>query len=486
MSSTLKGNNRKVFVVGLDCGEPDLVFNQWKDSLPNLNYLAQNGLWGDLNSSIPAITVPAWTSMLSSRDPGSLGIYGFRNRIDHSYNNMSFATSGWVKEKRVWDYLSLAGKRSIVVGVPQTYPVAPLNGKLISGFLTPGLKYNFSYPAQLKQEVLRIVPEYQFDVAGFRTENKDWLLNQIFQMTEKRFRITNYLLMREQWDFFMVMEIGLDRLHHGFWSYHDPEHRKYKAGNPYESAIFEYYQLLDRKIGEWIDQLDKNTVVMVVSDHGAQRMDGGICLNEWLWQNDYLHFKNKQQADLLTRFEDLEVDWSRTTAWGSGGYYGRVFLNISGREPEGIIPPEQVFFVRQELSDKLKDITDDKGQQLDTNVYFPENIYQEVRNVAPDLIVYFGNLLWRSVGSLGHGSHYTFDNDIGPDDCNHKQQGMAILFDPNDTAKNVNLKGANLMDIAPTILKTMGIRPPMEMQGLPLWKRTTNISESQREIISCC
>ena len=126
--------SRKVFVIGLDCAAPELVFDRWRDDLPNLTYLAENGPYGEMQSCIPAITVPAWTVMMSGKDPGQLGIYGFRNRSDHTYDGRFIATGNYVREKRVWDHLSEAGKQSVVIGVPQTYPVKPLNGKLISLF----------------------------------------------------------------------------------------------------------------------------------------------------------------------------------------------------------------------------------------------------------------------------------------------------------------------------------------------------------------
>ena len=124
----LKRRARRVLVLGLDCASPDLIFNQFRSDLPTFTQLAAQGTWGRLESSLPCITVPAWTSMLSSHDPGVLGIYGFRNRADHTYNAMTTANNTAVKVNRVWDYLGEAGKRSIVVGVPQTFPPRALNG----------------------------------------------------------------------------------------------------------------------------------------------------------------------------------------------------------------------------------------------------------------------------------------------------------------------------------------------------------------------
>src|SRR5437879_2135115 len=114
---------RRVAIIGLDCAEPSLIFDRWAGSLPHLDELRRRGKWGKLESVIPAITVPAWSCMTSGKDPGTLGIYGFRNRRDYSYNGMTIATSDQVREPRLWDILSRHGKKVIVLGVPETYPV---------------------------------------------------------------------------------------------------------------------------------------------------------------------------------------------------------------------------------------------------------------------------------------------------------------------------------------------------------------------------
>lgn len=450
-------NSRKVFVIGLDCAAPELVFDRWRDDLPNLTYLAENGAYGELQSCIPAITVPAWSVMMSGKDPGQLGIYGFRNRSNHTYDGHFIATGDYVRERRVWDYLTEAGKRSVVIGVPQTYPVKPVNGKLISGFLTPGTHSEFTYPASLKDEVLKIAPEYDFDVRQFRTDDKDYLLEQIWDMTKKRFAVVDHLLVSDPWDFFILMEIGVDRIHHGFWSYHDPEHRHHTPGNPYENSIHDYYVYIDQRIGEWLNRIPRDTAVLVVSDHGAKRMEGGICLNEWLWQEGYLALKEDPRPGEITRFGDLQIDWSRTTAWGDGGYYGRVFINVRGREPQGQVLLSGYEAFRNRLAEELASIPDPDGQPLGTRVFKPQEIYEEVRGIPPDLMVYFGDLRWRSVGSLGHGSTYTFENDTGPDDCNHAQNGIMIAYDPRGIGASATLRCGNLIQVASGVLKCLSV-----------------------------
>jgi predicted AlkP superfamily phosphohydrolase/phosphomutase len=462
-----KKKTPKVLVIGLDCAEPSLVFDQWRDDLPTFRKLMDNGAYGLLTSAIPCITVPAWSSMLSGKDPGVLGIYGFRNRSDRSYQAMTIATGAAVKEKRVWDYLSHAGKQSIVVGVPQTYPVKPINGYLISCFLTPSIQKQYTHPNDLRYEIDRILEgrEYDVDVRNFRTDDKDNLLQQIYEMTEKRFKVLNYLIRQKPWDFFMAVEMGVDRIHHGFWKFHDPQHRLFEPGNKFEHAIKDYYQYLDREIAGLLEAVDDNTVVLVVSDHGAKRMDGGFCINQWLHQEGYLVFKEQLTTGQLIKFEDLEVDWAKTTAWGAGGYYGRLWLNVQGREPQGLIPLVDFENVRNEIVAKLAALTGPDGNPFNTISYKPEEIYRKVRNIPSDLIIYFGNLHWRSVGSLGHPDIFTFENDTGPDDANHAQNGLIIYYHPRHNLNGKQLSGLQLMDIAPTILNLMDQTVPEDMQG---------------------
>jgi len=465
---------RKVLVFGLDCAPPAVLFNTGdenelglKDQLPNLSRLVDEGIYGPLSSSIPCITVPAWTSMLASKDPGVLGFYGFRNRADHSYDRMNIATGSAVHEPRVWDALGEAGKTSVVVGVPQTYPIKPLNGYLISSFLTPNTDRQYTFPNELRYEIDRVLDgaTYDVDVPQFRTEDKDFLLKQIQEMTEKRFRVIDYLIREKAWDFFMFVEIGLDRIHHGMWKFWDPGHAKYEPGNPYEDAIPAYYRYLDRELGEILGMLDDDTIVIVVSDHGGQAMKGGFAVNEWLRQEGLLVLKDEPMYEGVIPFEKVEVDWEKTTAWGAGGYYGRIFMNVEGREPQGTIPADEYEKARDELKERIETIPDHEGKPMGSVAFKPEELYQKVRNVAPDLMVYFGDLRWRSVGSFGIPDIYTFENDTGPDDANHAQDGVFVLWDPRKNHGGRYVSDLQAMDVAPTILEAMDVQVPSDMQG---------------------
>ena len=454
----------KICVLGLDCAAPEVVFGD--DRLVNLRRLMHSGTYGRLCSVVPPITVPAWMCMSTSQDPGSLGVYGFRNRVDHSYDRLGFANSASIKAPAIWDHLARSGKKSVIVGVPPNYPPRRVNGISIGCFLTPDtVKNDFTYPPGFKTKVNELVGEYPVDVKNFRTDRKDWLKEQIFEMSRKQWQVVRWLIKEQEWDYFHFVDIGLDRMHHGFWNYFDSEHVQFEPGNPYQSAIPDYYLWLDEQIGSVLALLDKDTVVLIVSDHGAQRLDGGFAVNEWLIREGLLVLNEYPQT--VTPFEKLNVNWSKTRVWSEGGYYARVFFNMQGREPQGMVPAGDYESFQNEMKVKFEALTDDKGGPLNSPVFKPAEIYQRVRNVAPDLIVHFGGLYWRSIGTVGYKEIHVRENDTGPDSCNHAQYGMFILNAPNCPLKG-KYEGANLLDIAPTLLGLAGHEIPPSMQGRSL------------------
>jgi predicted AlkP superfamily phosphohydrolase/phosphomutase len=454
----------KILVLGLDCAAPELVLGY--DDLPNIRRLMEAGAYGRLESVIPPITVPAWMCLATSQDPGSLGVYGFRNRIDHSYSGLGIATSRSITEPAIWDQLARQGKRSIIVGVPPGYPPRRINGLAVSCFLTPDTEKNiFTHPADLSEEIRELVGHYPVDVQGFRTDDKAWLRDQIFAMSRTQFQVVRHLLQTKEWDYFHFVDIGLDRVHHGFWKYHDPQHVLHESGSPYCDTIHDYYRHLDLEIGRVLELLNDDTIVLLVSDHGAQRLDGGFCINEWLVREGLLVLKSYPKE--ITPFAKLDVDWGQTKVWSEGGYYARVFCNVKGREPQGVIDPSDYESFRDQMKAKLEATTDAQGKLLGTLVFMPEKIYHKVHNVPPDLIVHFGGLYWRSIGGVGYPAIHVLENDTGPDDCNHAQFGAFILAAGNSPLKG-EVAGAHLLDIAPTLLELAGYDIPSTMQGRSL------------------
>jgi predicted AlkP superfamily phosphohydrolase/phosphomutase len=477
----------RLLIIGLDCAAPELLFGDGE--LVNLRRLMEAGCYGRLESVIPPITIPAWMCMATSRDPGTLGVYGFRNRADWSYGGLATVNSKSIADLAIWDQVAREGKKAHVIGVPPNFPPRKTSGCSIGCFLTPDTASNaYARPEKLAGEIRQLLGEdYRVDVRGFRTENKDWLKDEIYSMTRQHFQVIRHVMQAGEWDYLQFVEIGLDRVHHGFWKYQDATHRQHVPGNPYQHVVRDYYRYLDSEIGALLEMLDDDTAVLVLSDHGAQRLDGGFCVNEWLIEQGLLVLNKYPEKP--TPMLELDVNWDRTVAWSEGGYYARVFLNVKGREPHGLVKPEDYERVRDDLKARFEATVDDRGKRMATRGFKPQEIYRQVRNLAPDLIVHFDNLYWRSVGKVGYRTIHVQENDTGPDDCNHAQYGAFILAAPGCSVQG-QLENVHLLDLAPTLLELGGYDPLPEMQGKSIVRRheidrgdKSGVSQNEEEII---
>ncbi len=447
----------RVAVIGLDSVPPSLLFDRLMDRLPNFRRLYREGLHGPLRTCDPPITVPAWMVMMTGKSPGKLGIYGFRHRKAGSYTDGYIVNSTHVREETVWDALAAAGKKSVVLGVPPGYPPRPLkDGNVVSCFLTPSKDRPFTYPEGLKKEILDLTGgSYGFDVT-FRTEDRDAIKKELFEMTRTRLEVAKYLASRKQWDFFIMHEIGFDRLHHAFWKYFDPSHPKYVRGNKYEHIAEEYYEMFDRGLGELLGTFPRDAVTFVLSDHGSKGMKGGFCVNQWLEEEGYLKFRAKPAP--ATDLDKADIDWGKTKAWGWGGYYARIFFNVEGREPKGVVPRAALDAEKGALARKVMSIKDPDGRAMSNEVFEPDRLYGTALGDKPDLMVYFDGLDWRSAGTVGHGSLYLSENDTGPDDSVHSMDGVFMAHAPGRDLGGKELRGLRIQDIGPTLLRLYGLR----------------------------
>ncbi|AFM22897.1 adenylylsulfate kinase ApsK [Desulfomonile tiedjei DSM 6799] len=458
----------KVAVIGLDCAPPSMVFG--RPDLPVLQSLVKHGISGKMRSTDPPITVPAWTTMTTGKDPGELGLYGFRNRIGYGYDSLVTVNGSHVTVPRVWDYLEEAGYSSILVGIPQTYPPKPHNGITVADFLAPDGS-RITYPDEFFEELDRLAQgEYMIDVNNFRVLEKSALLKNIYTMVERRFKVVEHLISTQPWNFFMMVEIGLDRLHHAFWGYCAPDHGDYVPGNPYETVIPDFYRFLDQWIARLLLRFDDETTVLVVSDHGARSAVGGFCVNEWLIQNGFLKLKEYPSEEVpLT--PDL-IDWSQTRAWSEGGYYARVFMNVKDREPYGIVEPHEYNAVRNELCSVLQCCCNGNGMNIRNRVLKPGEIYRDCRNFPPDLMVYFDDLGLRSIGTVGSNTLLRKRNISGMDAANHDFHGIFIRTRMSDLRNgrvvDETVDDISCLDVTPTILGELGLPVPDGVGGKPI------------------
>ena len=282
-------------------------------------------------------------------------------------------------------------------------------------------------------------------------------------MTKTRFDVAEHLA-KKRWDFFIMHEIGFDRLHHAFWKFFDPAHPKFTPGNKYEGIDLEYYGLVDERLGRLLDIFGEDAVTFVLSDHGSKAMKGAFCVNEWLQKEGYLALRTTPGSP--TDIDRAEVDWDRTRAWGWGGYYARIFFNVKGREKNGVVDEDRLDEVKALLTKKVLAIKDEAGKPLANRVYEPDRLYGTAIGDKPDLMVYFDDLNWRSAGTVGHRSLYLSENDTGPDDSVHSMDGVFLMARPGRDLGGREVRGARVEDIGPTLLSIFGLtfpdKPPLD------------------------
>ena len=458
--------HERTVVLGLDSMPPSLLFDRFLPKMPATRALLERSTYGTLTSCDPPITVPAWAVMFTGMDPGTLGIYGFRHRRPGTYWDTYSPTPQMLPHPPLWVTLSRLGRRVAVIGMPPGYPPPRVNGVYISDFLTPDRARDFVQPPELVPEVSRVAGgRYIFDVT-FRADDRMRIGRELLEMTRARWTVARHLWRKEPWDLFALHEIGPDRIHHTFWQYFDHGHPRSEANPEFERLVEEYYRMLDEEIGKFVQEIGDSATIFLLSDHGSQMMDGCFCINEWLLDNGYLALRGPRPPR-GTPLEKAAVDWTRTRVWGAGGYYARLFFNVRGREPQGIVDPAETAALTDELRKGLAAVTLPTGSPLGADVREPARVYREVRGDPPDLMVYFSDLKWRSAGTIGYGTQFLNENDTGPDDSVHSLEGIYAMAEPGRTGAGRSA-AQSILDVGPTILTRMGVDPPAKTQGKPI------------------
>ncbi|MCI4363597.1 MAG: alkaline phosphatase family protein [Thermoplasmata archaeon] len=455
------GSRRRLLLIGLDSASPEYLFDRCRPVMPNLARVISAGVRGPLRTTDPPISIPAWPVMFTGVDPGTLGLYGFRHRLNHSYHQTYGPASNTLPVPPMWQIYSERGRRVCVIGMPPSYPPPPVNGISISDFLTPAGAQDTTHPPELAAELDRRFGPYVFDVT-FRASERAQLYHEIVTMTQRRFAVAEELFQREPWDLFAIHEVGTDRLHHAYTKYFDPKHRAYEPNNSFEHVLLDYYRIIDQCVGRLLAISGPEVIVGVLSDHGSMPMEGCFCINQWLADEGFLSVPTELERG--TPLEKAGVRWSSTRAWGAGGYYARIFFNVKGRDPQGIVAPGELPALRADLESRLAKLRRPDGTPFPVRILDPEQLYHEVRGDPPDLMVYFDELRWRSAGTMGHPTNFLDENDTGPDDAVHAMNGVYLWFDPlrPDEREGGPLE---MVDVLPTLLDYVGEALPKHLQG---------------------
>ena len=472
---TMNKNPKKVVVFGIDGAFPEYVFGEWIDELPNIKKLMKEGAYARLNSTIPPLSVVAWTSITTGKHPADTGIFEYVYRKNHFPTDTRIVSSRNLTEKTIWQIASENSMKSTVGYLILTWPIISFNGNLICGTLSPdGKDAETVYPAELKKELNSLFGEIPgTDVPNFRNISDEETAEKINKLTKKQLEIAKYLLKNKEWDlFFWVVGVS-DRMNHTFWKYIDREHRKYEPYSKFKDTLKNYYKLLDSELGEIIESAGKDTVVIVLSDHGIMRLHTRIKLTDWLIKEGYMVLKKPATEKL--EFDFSMVDWKKTKAFAIGAYEGQIFINLKGREPEGIVEKEEYDALIEEIISGLGKIRGDKGECLNNRFFKKKEYFHgKCERIAPDLIVYFDNLQYGCDNTLvGNETLYGERTAKGPGDTGHSMQGIFII---KNGKCGGDLGEVSYLDVAPTILSELGIKIPDDMTGRIIGGKNGNLS----------
>ena len=436
----------RAYVLGLDGATFDLIA-PWvsRGELPNMKRLMDEGSHGSLMSPLPAHSAPSWSSFITGKNPGKHGIFDFSEHVDGSYE-VKFVNASRRQGMSIWATASRYDKKVAVVNVPMTFPPEKVNGIMISGMDAPGIDSNFTYPTTLSGELKRIIGDYSLEAGLWSYINKGEInlaIEKQHETIDKRFEVIKYLMNNYPWDLFVSVFTATDRVQHAFWKYMDPRHPSYKLeeAKKYGDAILDVYRKMDHIVGYLLDHLSEDTVLFIMSDHGA-----GLCsnktlyLNNWLCREGLLEYKdfrpqqgsgNSQRLKRLlytkllgglprdfwkalpreTRdqvrkrfpvvfnkmashffFSRINMDETKAYAEESKNF---IWVNLKGREPRGTVRPGREYEeVRERIIHGLIGEKDPgSGEQVVENVFRREDIYHgDSFEKAPDLIVTFKDL----------------------------------------------------------------------------------------------
>lgn len=492
----------RVLVIALDGATFDIL-NPWLEAghLPNLAKL--RGSHAQLMTTYPPITAAAWNSFATGKNPGKHGIFEFLQRRADSYavETMNASKRG---ARSLWRILSDANKRVIVVNVPMTYPPEPVRGALVAGMPVPHQRQDFAYPPELAGEILEWLPDYEINASSVYIRGQaDEFLNDIRAKMRQRLTVTEKLMQREDWDFAMVHILGTDRIQHEFWHCMDERHPRHKGeAAQYQDAILNFYQDVDRELERILQHTDEETAIVVISDHGFGPLHKFVYINVWLLDQGFLVLKrnaalkrlafrmgftptniyrlvaklgmggvrggmdmNARQKLLDLVFLSLrDVDWARTKAYARGNF-GQIFINVKGREPQGIVQPGAEYDrVVGEIIERLPSLVDPQtGQPLVDHARRGNELFSgDYIDRAPDIGLFMRDETYVGLGTADFPGNRVAEDAIG-NTGDHRYNGILMMSGAGIQAGD--LGQAYLIDVAPTILHLLGEPVPNDMDG---------------------
>ena len=456
---------QKVFILGIDGATLDLI-EPWskQGKLPTFRKLIKEGCYGNCLSTVHPLTPQAWASFLTGKNPGKHGLYDFGVRKKGSYG-LRLTDSRDRKAPALWDYINAYGLKAGIVNVPLTYPPEGLNGFMVSGMHSPSLR-EAVFPGNLFEKITSRFPDYEIDVMSQWFDSYDIFLEKLNQMMDVRAEMGLHLYTKYKPHLFCMVLVGVDRAQHALWGQMaNPLEGKEKNHWKYSQAVCRIYQRIDHYLNTIIELIDKDTVLIIMSDHGFGSLKKDVYLNRYLIQNGFMKLNNnKQPFDIGNPFQN--VNWKKTQAY-SYGLFGNIYINLKNREPLGIVERGNNYEnVIKSLTEALAQLTDpDDGKKVVTKIYRREEVYHgPFVDDAPDLLINMRNYSYITRGGYEFDGDDIFSKPKINHSGNHRLNGVAFFYG-NNIKNGFRFPDIQITDFCPTILSILEIPVPEDLDG---------------------
>jgi predicted AlkP superfamily phosphohydrolase/phosphomutase len=501
----------KVIIFGIDGASLKLI-EQWQDELPNFKRIMKSGVYGELKSTFPPVTCPAWPCMFTGKNPAKLGMYYFAELARRGGDDFRLHSSADYHSSSLWKILNDYGKEVGLLNIPVTFPPHKIKSFMVAGVVGLPIDYTVpsTYPTSLKQTLDDAVGGYKtFNTVAYPSPGKeDTYISQMEAVLDMRLKSARYLMNHFPWDLFICVFTVLDQVQHFFWRHMDENHPHHRP-NKYQNVIKEFYQKVDRAIGELVAELPAGANILLTSDHGFGAGHGAFLVNKWLENNGFLKFRGRPRQNWLNkglyglrgfllqhlsqrliqlivwrlpkwllkkvafrRKEKLEmaelyksIDWSQTKAYdvvGTG-----IHINLKGREPEGIVEAEDYDKVRNSIIEELAKLADPRtGKPLSPKLLKREQVYHgEHINSAPDIVIWMPPYTHHAI-IHGEAEWIGLSN---PRELVlsgwHRLEGIFFAYGPDIKHSGDKLAGLKIYDITPTVLHMFGLPVSDDMDG---------------------
>jgi predicted AlkP superfamily phosphohydrolase/phosphomutase len=343
-------------VIGLD-GVPERLIRRFTEdgTLPVMKRLIGEGTLTSMASSIPEISSIAWSTILTGKNPGEHGILGFMELAEGTYS-LTFPDFRDLKAPTFWE--AAPDKRCAVLNVPSTYPAREINGLLVSGFVALDLE-DATWPRSLVPELA--ARNYRLDVnAQLAHRDRGAFLADLDAVLDARIETYRWLWDREPWDLFMAVFTGTDRLMHFlFEAFEDPAHEHF-------DAFKAHFRKIDEFLGWLLDRMEGEDNLLMLSDHGFERIENEVYVNNALREWGFLHLKKDPP-------EGPEDIGPGTRAFALDP--ARIFVNREGRYPHGAVKTGEEAGLLDELEDAFRGFTIG-GRPVVKTIHRRESIYE--------------------------------------------------------------------------------------------------------------